>query len=76
LPASCQLAADARDGLRRRTAVERADSAVCDWRHEDRFAAFQTRVDSVASLWGQKAGRPIAGESLGTFKRRTHRDIR
>jgi hypothetical protein len=62
-----------RGALRKRTAVERADSAVCDWRNEDRFATFQSRVDSVASLWGHKADRPMAGETLGGFKRRSVR---
>jgi hypothetical protein len=53
--------------------VERGDEAVCGWRNEDQFAAFQARVDSVASLFGQSAGRPIHGETLGAFKRRSVR---
>jgi hypothetical protein len=61
------------DSYRRRMSVERGDEAICDWRSEDQFAAFQARVDSVASLFGQSAGRPIHGETLGAFKRRSVR---
>jgi hypothetical protein len=61
------------DAYRTRTAAERADNAVCDWRNEDKFADFQARCDAVASLFGQKAARPMQGESLGNFKRRSVR---
>ena len=59
------------DGFKARSAAERADNALCDWRNEDRFAEFQSRCDAVASLFGQKAARPMQGETLGSFKRRS-----
>jgi hypothetical protein len=50
--------------------VERMDKEICDWRNEDRFFEFQSRADSVASLFGDHASKPIAGETLGNYKRR------
>jgi hypothetical protein len=61
---------DSRRSLRRRRRIERADAALCDFHNEDRFADFQSRADAVASLFGQKAAKPISGETLGAFKRR------
>jgi hypothetical protein len=45
-----------------------------DWRNENHFAEFQAKADAVASLFGQRAARPIAGELLGSFKRRSIRE--
>jgi hypothetical protein len=56
--------------LKRRMKVEKLDEAICDWRSEDRFANFQAKADSIASLWGGHAAKPIAGEKLGSYKRR------
>jgi hypothetical protein len=58
------------DSLKRRTRVERIDEQIHDWRNEDRFFAFQARSDSVAQLWGGHAAKPMAGETLGNYKRR------
>jgi hypothetical protein len=56
--------------LKRRTRVERMDEEIHDWRNEDRFFAFQARADAIASLWGGHAAKPMAGETLGSYKRR------
>lgn len=59
-----------RAGLRRRTALERADSAEMDWRHEGLFYDFQARADAVAGLFGigHHAPKPMAGETLRNYK--------
>ena len=56
---------------KQRKDAARADAAVSDYRNADRFAAFQARADSVASLFNQRAARPLSGETLGSYKRRT-----
>jgi hypothetical protein len=60
--------------LRRRTKIERMDEEQHSWRNEDRFYEFQARADSIAQLWGGHASKPIAGETLGSYKRRIAKD--
>jgi hypothetical protein len=40
-----------------------------DYKAMDLFAEVQSKADAVASLFGQKAARPMAGETLAAFKR-------
>lgn len=60
--------------LKRRMKVERMDEEVHSWRNEDRFYAFQARADAVAQLFGGHAAKPMAGETLGSYKRRVARE--
>ena len=66
------LAADSNgDSYKARVDAQRRNEARADdWKAMDLFADFQSKSDAVASLFGQRAPRPISGERLDAYKRR------
>jgi hypothetical protein len=50
------------------------DEQIHDWWDEDKFFAFQARAVAVAQLFGGRASKPMAGETLGAYKCRTVRE--
>ena len=62
------------DAFKARALLEGIDGEIHSWKNQDRFAEFQARADQVSQLFGKSASPPIAGETLGAYKRRTVRE--
>jgi hypothetical protein len=62
------------DAFKARALLEGIDGEIHSWKNQDRFAEFQARADQVSQLFGKSVSPPIAGETLGAYKRRTVRE--